>query len=66
MGGALTRIAEKRNTYRILMGKPEGRGPLGRPRRAWWTILIWILKKQNGNAWTGLVWFGTRTNGGLL
>jgi hypothetical protein len=24
---------EKRNTYRILVGKPEGRRPLGRPRR---------------------------------
>jgi hypothetical protein len=27
--------AWKRNVYRILMGKPEGKGPLGRPRRRW-------------------------------
>jgi hypothetical protein len=66
MGGALACIAEKRNTYRIFMGKPEGRRPLGRPRRAWWTILICILKKQNGNAWTGLIWLGIRTSGGLM
>jgi hypothetical protein len=26
---------EKRNTYRILVGKPEGKRPLGRPRRRW-------------------------------
>jgi hypothetical protein len=26
---------EKRNAYRILMGKPEGKRPLGRPRRRW-------------------------------
>jgi hypothetical protein len=26
---------EKRNAYRILVGKPEGRRPLGRPRRRW-------------------------------
>jgi hypothetical protein len=28
-------MGEKRNAYRILMGKPEGRRPLGRPRRRW-------------------------------
>jgi hypothetical protein len=27
--------AEKRNAYRLLLGKPEGRGPLGRSRRRW-------------------------------
>jgi hypothetical protein len=26
---------EKRNAYRILVGKPEGKRPLGRPRRKW-------------------------------
>jgi hypothetical protein len=31
--GHVTRIGEKRNAYRILVGKPEGRRPLGRPRR---------------------------------
>jgi hypothetical protein len=30
---------EKKNAYRILMGKTEGKRPLGRPRREWWTIL---------------------------
>jgi hypothetical protein len=28
-------MGEKRNTYRLLVGKPEGRRPLGRPRRRW-------------------------------
>jgi hypothetical protein len=31
--GQATRMGEKRNAYRILMGKPEGKRPLGRPRR---------------------------------
>jgi hypothetical protein len=26
---------EKRNAYRVLVGKPEGKGPLGRPRHRW-------------------------------
>jgi hypothetical protein len=29
----VARMRKKRNAYRILMGKPEGKGPLGRPRR---------------------------------
>jgi hypothetical protein len=31
--GHVTRIGEKRNTYRLLVGKPEGKRSLGRPRR---------------------------------
>jgi hypothetical protein len=33
---------EKRNVYRILVGKPEGKTPLR------WTILKWILERENG------------------
>jgi hypothetical protein len=33
--GHVARIGEKRNVYRILVGKPEGKRPLGRPRRRW-------------------------------
>jgi hypothetical protein len=28
-------MRERKGAYRVLMGKPEGRGPLGRPRRRW-------------------------------
>jgi hypothetical protein len=33
--GHVARMGEKRNVYRILVGKPEGKRPLGRPRRRW-------------------------------
>jgi hypothetical protein len=33
--GHLTRMGKKRNAYRILVGMPEGKRPLGRPRRRW-------------------------------
>jgi hypothetical protein len=33
--GHVVRMGEKRNAYRILVGKPEGKRPLGRPRRKW-------------------------------
>jgi hypothetical protein len=36
MGGICSTNGEKRNAYRLLVGKPEGkREPLGRPRRGW-------------------------------
>jgi hypothetical protein len=35
MGGACSTNGKKRNSYRLLVGKPEGRRPLGRPRRKW-------------------------------
>jgi hypothetical protein len=37
-------MGTKRNSYRIFMGNPEGKRPLGRPRGKWVTILKWILE----------------------
>ena len=33
--GHVARMGERRGVYRVLVGKPEGRRPLGRPRRRW-------------------------------
>jgi hypothetical protein len=35
MGGECSTNGDKRNAYRLLVRKPEGRRPLGRPRRRW-------------------------------
>jgi hypothetical protein len=35
MGGAFSTNGEKRNAYRLLVRKPEGKIPLGKPRRRW-------------------------------
>jgi hypothetical protein len=35
LAGQVARMGEKRNAYRILVGKPEGKRPLGRSRRRW-------------------------------
>jgi hypothetical protein len=37
--------------YRILLGKPEGKRPLGRPRRRWGRVLKLILNKMGGMDW---------------
>jgi hypothetical protein len=46
--GHVAIIGAKRNVYRIsaiLVGKTEGKRPLGRPRRMWVAILKWILER---------------------
>jgi len=51
---------------RVLVGKPEGRRPLGRPRRSWWIILGWISRRWDVGIWTGLGWPRIETGGGHL
>jgi len=51
--GIVARMLERRRVYRVLVGRPEGRRPLGRPRVRW--ILKWILKKWDVMAWTSLI-----------
>jgi hypothetical protein len=57
---------EKRNAYRLLVGKPEGKIPLGRPRRRWvdnirmdfrevgWGDVDWIGLAKDRNRWRAL------------
>jgi hypothetical protein len=38
-------MGEKRNAYRIFVGNPEGKRPLGRARRRWVDNIKWILER---------------------
>jgi hypothetical protein len=44
----------RRGVYRVLVGKPEGKRPLGKPRRRW-IMLNLILRQWDVGAWTGFV-----------
>jgi hypothetical protein len=54
--GHVSRMGEKRNAYRLLVGKPEGRRLLGRPRRRWLdNIRMDLVEVGWGDAdWIGL------------
>jgi len=43
--GHVARVGEERGMYRDLVGKLEGRRPLGRPRCRWGVILEWISRR---------------------
>jgi hypothetical protein len=55
-------MGDRRGAYRVLVGKPERKKPLGRPR----IILKWIFRKWNVRARTGLSWLRIRTDDGHL
>jgi hypothetical protein len=59
-------MGERRGAYRALVGKPEGRRPLGRPRRRWEEILKWIFERLGVGAQIGLIWLRIVTGGLLL
>jgi hypothetical protein len=60
-------MGDKRNAYRLLVGKPEGKRPLGRPTRRWvdnirmdlgevgWDYVDWIGLAKDRNRWRALV-----------
>jgi hypothetical protein len=51
--GHETRIGEKKNAYRILVGKPEGKRPLGRLRHRWVDNIKMYLREIG---WDGMDW----------
>jgi len=67
LAGHVARMGERRGVYRVLVGKPEGKSPLGRPRRRWENNITrdlqemgcggvdWIDLAQDKDRWRALV-----------
>ena len=57
-------MGERRGVYRVLVGKPEGKRPLGRPGIDGRKILGWIFSKWDVGLWIGSSWLRIVTGGG--
>jgi hypothetical protein len=49
-------MGEERGVYRFFVGKPEGKRPLGRPRRRWDDNIKMDLQEVGRGVWSGLSW----------
>jgi len=56
-------MGESRGVHRVLVGKPEGKRPLGRPRSRWEDNIKMDLQEVGCGAWTGLIWLRIGTGG---
>ena len=59
-------MGERRGVYRVLVGKPEGKRSLGRPKRRWEDNIKMIFRNWDVGVWTGSSWLRIWTGGGLL
>jgi len=50
----------------VVVGRAEGKRPLGRPLSRWEGTIKIILKEWDGRVWTGLVWLRVKTSSRLL
>ena len=64
--GHVARMGEERGVCRVLVGKPEGKRPLGRLGVGGWIRLGWISRRWDVGIWTGLGWPRIERGGGLL
>jgi len=64
--GHVARMGERRGVYGVLVGKPEGKRPLGRPRRRWEDNIKMDLQEVRCGVWTGSSWLRIGTGGGHL
>jgi len=62
----VARMGQRRCLYRVLVGNPDGKRPLGRPRRCWEDNIKMDLQETELGAWTGLIWLRIKTGGGHL
>jgi hypothetical protein len=58
-------MGEERKVYKVLVGKPEGKRPLGRPRCRLEDEIRMDLRETGLGVWIGFDWLRTGTGGGL-
>jgi len=64
--GHVVRMGAKRGVYRVLVGKPERKRPLGRSRHRWEDNIKMDLQEMGCGVWTGSIWLRIGKDGGHL
>jgi len=64
--GHVARMGDMGGAYGVLVGKTEGKRPLGRPRCRWEENIKMVFRKWDGEVWTRLIWLRIGTGGGRL
>jgi hypothetical protein len=64
--GHIARMGERRDAYRVFVGKHEGKSPLERLKCRWEGNIKMDLQEVEWAAWTGLMWLRLGTVGGHL
>jgi hypothetical protein len=64
--GHMVRMVEGRNVYRVLVGKPEGKRPVRKPRHRWEDGIKMDLREIGWEVWSGITWLRIGTVGWLL
>jgi hypothetical protein len=64
--GYVARMEERKGVYRVLMGKPEGKRPLGRPRHRWENNMRMDRQEWAVGSWTGSSWLRIGMGSGHL
>jgi hypothetical protein len=64
--GHVERMGEERKVYKVLVGKPEGKSPLGRLRHRWEDGIGMDMREIGWRAWSGFSWLRIGTVCGLL
>jgi hypothetical protein len=59
-------MGQGRRVYKVLVGKPEGKRPLGRPKQRWENCIGMYLGKTGRGVWSGSSWLRIGAGGGLL
>jgi len=64
--GHVAHMGDREGAYRVLVGKPEGKRPLEKPRRRCEENIKMVFRKWDGEAWTVLIWIRIGIGGGHL
>jgi hypothetical protein len=64
--GHVARMGDDRKVYKVLVGKPEVKRPLGRPKGIWEDWIRMDHRETGWGVWSGFSWLRIGTAGGIL